>query len=50
MKPPVCRTCQKQEWAHRCGLGSLVGKVTEETETPKTKAAAKFKARKAGKK
>jgi hypothetical protein len=52
MKPPTCRFCGQSEWSHRCGRGlaPLVGVATEPTETPKAKAAAKFAARKAGKK
>lgn len=46
MKPAKCRFCGKEEWAHRCGLGALVGVATAPTETPRTKAKAKFAARK----
>jgi hypothetical protein len=50
MNPPICRFCKTAEWNHRCGLGSLTGKATEPTVTPKAAAKAKFAARKAGKK
>jgi len=46
MTPATCRFCGRAEWAHRCGLKALTGEAKAPTETPRTKAKAKFAARK----